>query len=375
MSLWKATLLICLVPTSPQQTSPQLNDNSTTGNIFDPNLTISFNDTESGAPSVPPLVKESQAPSALSTTVPTTKSEFCLNTEGWTFGASVKYTCDDDFVWCSDPGAMENCCKCKPSCCGQCKTRNHVQDPYRPCQYEPTMRPTSVYMPSQILYKGGHPEKKIGQLQLGLIIGSSAFVLFLIVVTIMIRINVRQRQEILSLRRTMAERRNDPSSNNAVEVSSERESRIRLSFFFDTVLSDKNNANVASLRSLRDVMENDDQITTACQSIEEDGAPESPQVMKLQRSNTSGSISRSDLRKSLSSPKRSQRSLRNVFSSWRKQASTGECSICLECYNPGETICVAKADACNHVFHKECLVEWLKNHDCCPLCRVNLLLE
>ncbi|CAJ1956847.1 unnamed protein product [Cylindrotheca closterium] len=361
--------------------SPQLNDNSTTDNIvFNSNNTISVNDTDAQPPGAPSV---SHSQSSASTNAPTTKNESCLNTEGWTFGASVKYTCDDDFVWCSDPGAMENCCKCKASCCSYCKTRNHAQDPYRPCQYKPSMRPTSVSMPISLFSEDEIPpsENKIGRLELGLIIGASAFILLLILVTVMIRTNVRQRREILNLRRTMAERRrNSPSSDNSDdEVSSARDNRIRLSFFFDTVLPDKSNANAVSLRSFRDVMEaseNDTHsATTTRKSMNETGPEEGPQVIKRQQSNSSASTSIPDLRKTLSLPKRSQRSLRNVFSSWRKQSSDDECSICLECYKPGEAICVAKADTCNHVFHKACLVEWLKNHDCCPLCRVNLLLE
>mmetsp|Transcript_10983 Transcript_10983/g.26571 ORF Transcript_10983/g.26571 Transcript_10983/m.26571 type:complete len:281 (-) Transcript_10983:230-1072(-) len=50
------------------------------------------------------------------------------------------------------------------------------------------------------------------------------------------------------------------------------------------------------------------------------------------------------------------------------------CCICLEGYAKGEVICTPKQGDCNHIFHKECLFEWIKqNHDCCPLCRVVLI--
>jgi Zinc finger, C3HC4 type (RING finger) len=41
-----------------------------------------------------------------------------------------------------------------------------------------------------------------------------------------------------------------------------------------------------------------------------------------------------------------------------------ECPICLEIIekNPYFTPCV-------HSFHNECIIEWLKLHDSCPLCR------
>ncbi|CAJ1956883.1 unnamed protein product [Cylindrotheca closterium] len=51
------------------------------------------------------------------------------------------------------------------------------------------------------------------------------------------------------------------------------------------------------------------------------------------------------------------------------------CCICLEGYATGEVICTPKQEDCNHIFHKECLFEWIQhqNHDCCPLCRVVLI--
>lgn len=342
-------------------------NNALDNNIFNLNMSIGFNDTDRMSPSATPIAVDSNPLSSLPTSAPTTKADFCLNTPGWLFGASVKYTCDDDFVWCSDPGARENCCKCKPSCCGYCKTRSHQFDLQQPCHYEPTLRPTSVHMPSSNLQDEYHPpvvtKKEMDETDRSLIVGLAVFAAFVIIVTIMVRINVRQREEIISLRRTMAERRRDPSarSRNSARLSSSstRANRIRLSFFFDTVLPDMSNANVVSLRSVCDGIEageNDDQTVTSIQK--DDGAHKNNKF-------------RNDLDGSMSSQKRS---LRSVFSSWRKQADTGECSICLESYKPGEMICVAKVETCDHVFHKECLIEWLKRKDCCPLCRVNLLV-
>eukprot|EP00980_Cylindrotheca_fusiformis_P000516 scaffold125_cov109-Cylindrotheca_fusiformis.AAC.6 len=61
------------------------------------------------------------------------------------------------------------------------------------------------------------------------------------------------------------------------------------------------------------------------------------------------------------------------LSSWRKPSSSDECCICLDGYHPGETICAPITNKCNHAFHEECVVEWLRDHDVCPLCRVNLM--
>lgn len=66
------------------------------------------------------------------------------------------------------------------------------------------------------------------------------------------------------------------------------------------------------------------------------------------------------------------RSWRSVASSTRT-LSKPECSICLDIYKTGETICWAKTDECDHIFHRECIVEWMKDHDDCPLCRTNLM--
>jgi len=50
-----------------------------------------------------------------------------------------------------------------------------------------------------------------------------------------------------------------------------------------------------------------------------------------------------------------------------------ECSICLECFEPCQTICVAKNGCCNHTFHEECIESWLMEHDHCPNCRANMM--
>ena len=50
-----------------------------------------------------------------------------------------------------------------------------------------------------------------------------------------------------------------------------------------------------------------------------------------------------------------------------------ECSICLDRYEAKETVCWSKNDDCDHIFHQDCIVQWLADHDECPLCRTNLL--
>lgn len=58
-----------------------------------------------------------------------------------------------------------------------------------------------------------------------------------------------------------------------------------------------------------------------------------------------------------------------------KAASQDCCCICLEGYTPETLTCTPKVRECCHVFHKECLSQWIAaNNSECPLCRA-LLLE
>mmetsp|Transcript_7185 Transcript_7185/g.14429 ORF Transcript_7185/g.14429 Transcript_7185/m.14429 type:complete len:283 (+) Transcript_7185:65-913(+) len=73
------------------------------------------------------------------------------------------------------------------------------------------------------------------------------------------------------------------------------------------------------------------------------------------------------------------------------QSHRPECSICLDHFSPNDTIAWAKdggdntgnigyystynntsnnpSQACDHIFHEDCLIAWLQQHDECPLCR------
>jgi len=52
---------------------------------------------------------------------------------------------------------------------------------------------------------------------------------------------------------------------------------------------------------------------------------------------------------------------------------TESCDICLANYERGEEVCSSLNPRCVHVFHKECIVEWLVKSDKCPVCRRNFL--
>ena len=47
------------------------------------------------------------------------------------------------------------------------------------------------------------------------------------------------------------------------------------------------------------------------------------------------------------------------------------CSICLEKFKGTD---VVKQFACGqHIFHKKCLINWLKKSNICPLCKYDLM--
>ena len=47
------------------------------------------------------------------------------------------------------------------------------------------------------------------------------------------------------------------------------------------------------------------------------------------------------------------------------------CSICLESYHDD----IIYNLPCNHIFHKTCLDDWLKQKKNCPLCRFHIIIE
>ncbi|XP_047331836.1 E3 ubiquitin-protein ligase RING1-like [Impatiens glandulifera] len=49
-------------------------------------------------------------------------------------------------------------------------------------------------------------------------------------------------------------------------------------------------------------------------------------------------------------------------------ATNSLCTVCLE----GFEIADAKRFNCGHVYHADCITEWLLLHDSCPLCRCDI---
>ena len=66
----------------------------------------------------------------------------------------------------------------------------------------------------------------------------------------------------------------------------------------------------------------------------------------------------------------------SAFTSAQSSAYTvNECPICCEDYAKGDDIAWSKNETCCHAYHTDCILEWLMNHDDCPMCRNNYLEE
>merc|ERR1712224_438090 len=168
----------------------------------------------------------------------------------------------------------------------------------------------------------------------------------------------QQRQQVTTTNNSSNSNSNS-NSNNKTRKS--RNEEMLYKFYFQTVLPDKSNTTADSFRS----------IVGAFGFDEEEGACSGGVTSeKITSDDTSSSSSSSTKPSSSSSP---PVSLRNILASWRRPSQKDECCICLEAYKPGDTICVAKTSACDHVFHQECMAEWLQDNDQCPLCRVKLM--
>jgi len=53
----------------------------------------------------------------------------------------------------------------------------------------------------------------------------------------------------------------------------------------------------------------------------------------------------------------------------KEAGKESDCYICLDKCKEGKDSCQL---SCSHAFCRECLTNWLKEHDSCPVCRIKL---
>jgi hypothetical protein len=62
--------------------------------------------------------------------------------------------------------------------------------------------------------------------------------------------------------------------------------------------------------------------------------------------------------------------------SFAREDEMADCAICLSHFKPQQLVCESNNSSCRHVFHKDCMVDWLmKHHDECPMCREIYLIK
>lgn len=55
-----------------------------------------------------------------------------------------------------------------------------------------------------------------------------------------------------------------------------------------------------------------------------------------------------------------------------KIVSSRICSICMEDYTSSDEICHSKS-VCGHIYHVECLMDWMMRNADCPICRAVII--
>lgn len=50
------------------------------------------------------------------------------------------------------------------------------------------------------------------------------------------------------------------------------------------------------------------------------------------------------------------------------------CAICIDTFEIGDEVSWSRYHKCDHVFHYDCIIPWLKQHDECPYCRCNYIM-
>lgn len=296
----------------------------------------------------------SSSPTVATSANPTDQPRTCKNYLDWhcydcDSNVDEYIGCDDSRVGCFNYGnagfASQFCCKCMSECQGQCNDTYYFSVPQPNDKYG---HPSDEYddYPDYSYYDDGMDDKGfpiVAFIPIGIIIAGAVCASFIKVDTRLTIMSARRQQQRLQ--------GNNNNNTQQIMTTEERESTrhelFLTKFHLQTVLPDKSNITADSLRSL-----------TTKQDEEQPDTDED--------------IGNDDASPVIGTAKSKEGSL-PALSSWKKPSKRNECCICLECYNPGEAICVPITKECSHVFHQECILEWVKKNDKCPLCRVELL--
>ena len=83
-----------------------------------------------------------------------------------------------------------------------------------------------------------------------------------------------------------------------------------------------------------------------------------------------------NLSRELEIPKSSTDGIKDKWKTFITTKSSSKiCGICLESYNGGDKVCLSYNDDCEHVFHKNCILSWLIQHEDCPNCRAPFFVK
>ncbi|CAA7060727.1 unnamed protein product [Microthlaspi erraticum] len=154
-------------------------------------------------------------------------------------------------------------------------------------------------------------------------------------------------------------------------------SRTEISSFIDshTRIRTGNNRRRQQLEALRQAVHNQPARPENNSTSASSQAREEDHVLKHLTKETYNPLPKSLLLRNLSLYYRnkttgSENSRNNRDLSGGEEEEEKRCSVCLEDFEPKETVMLTP---CKHMFHEDCIVPWLKSKGQCPLCRSVIL--
>jgi hypothetical protein len=146
------------------------------------------------------------------------------------------------------------------------------------------------------------------------------------------------------------------------EVDAKTEEKVDSSIKVNTEIKGDPNMSTASIYQAKGTQEN--------RSLDiEEGAGMLDDANNEEEENHYSSNSSAD--GSLATCSRARR--RSTLSSGESTADHNVCPICLGAYKEGSMLFTSKH--CAHIFHGDCILEWLTKHEDCPVCRAQMVTE